>query len=124
MLIFLTGGFIYGGIEVSFRGFTHWSMVITGGSAMLAIYLINEFFPNTSVFVKALFGAAVITALEFTVGIIVNRIFSFGVWDYSHLRANLLGQIAPKFSVGWYFLSIVGFYLCDKFRKLTSPQKL
>lgn len=122
-LMFLVGGILYGGIEVAFRGFTHWSMVITGGSALLSIYLINEFFPNVSVWLKALAGSAVITAMELTVGLIVNRVFLLGVWDYSHIPANFMGQIALRFSACWYFLSIIGFYLCKKFKDFTALQK-
>lgn len=122
-LIFLFGGIIYGAIEVLFRGYTHWSMIITGGSALLAIYIINEALTGVSVFIKAIAGAAVITTLELTVGIIVNKIFLFGVWDYSDLPINFLGQISAIFSVGWYFLSIVGFYLCDKFNAVTAWQR-
>lgn len=122
-MIFLFGGIIYGAIEVLFRGFTHWSMIITGGSALLSIYLINEALTGVSVFVKAIAGAAVITTLELTVGIIVNKIFAFGVWDYSELPINFLGQISAIFSVGWYFLSIFGFYLCDRFNAITARQK-
>lgn len=74
-LMFLTGGVLYGAIEVAFRGFTHWSMVITGGSALLSIYLINEIFPEVSIFIKAFAGSLIITTLELTVGLIVNKIF-------------------------------------------------
>lgn len=118
-LMFLTGGVLYGAIEVAFRGFTHWSMVITGGSALLSIYLINEIFPEVSIFIKAFAGSLIITTLELTVGLIVNKIFFLNVWDYSHIPLNFMGQIAVPFSVYWYFLSIAGFYLCGKFRRFT-----
>ncbi|MCH5191919.1 MAG: hypothetical protein J1F23_07120 [Oscillospiraceae bacterium] len=123
LLIFLFGGVIYGAIEVISRGYTHWSMIITGGSALLSIYIINEALTGISVFIKAIAGAIVITTLELTVGIIVNKIFMFGVWDYSELPINFLGQISVIFSVGWYFLSIFGFFLCDKFNAITALQK-
>lgn len=121
--IFLIGGAIYGAIEVAFRGFTHWSMIITGGSALLSIYMINEALPNTSVFLKAIAGSAVITILELTVGIIVNKIFAMGVWDYSNIPGNFLGQISVKFSVYWYFLSIAAFYISGMLQEFTSKQK-
>lgn len=120
--MFLLGGSIYGAIEVSFRGYTHWSMVITGGSAMLAIYMINEALPKMSIFIKAFAGSAVITVLELTVGMMVNRVFMMGVWDYSELPMNLMGQITPIFSLCWYALSIAGFYICGKINKIISPQ--
>lgn len=121
-MMFLIGGALYGAIEVAFRGFTHWSMVITGGSALLSIYIIDAILNDTSIFIKAFLGSAVITLLELTVGIIVNKVFLLNVWDYSHLPANFLGQISLTFSVAWYFLSIVAFFICGKFRTFTSPK--
>ena len=123
LIIFLVGGIGYGAIEVAFRGYTHWSMLITGGSAFLSLYLIQTTFPNTSIFIKALFGMVVITLLELSVGIIVNRVFSLGVWDYSNLPYNLLGQISLPFSACWYVLSIIAFYLLDNIKPLADLQK-
>ena len=123
LIIFLVGGIGYGAIEVCFRGYTHWSMLLTGGSAFLSLYLIHNTFPNTSIFIKALLGMVVITLLELSVGIIVNRVFSLGVWDYSNLPYNLLGQISLPFSACWYVLSIVAFYLLDNIKPLADLQK-
>lgn len=123
LIIFLVGGIGYGAIEVAFRGYTHWSMLLTGGSAFLSLYLIQTTFPNTSIFIKALFGMVVITLLEFSVGLIVNRVFSLGVWDYSNLPYNLLGQISLPFSACWYVLSIIAFFLLDNIKPLTDLHK-
>ncbi len=122
-MMFLMGGVIYGAVEVMFRGYTHWSMIITGGSALLAIYMIDDALPNLSIFIKAIAGAAVITTLEFTVGIVVNRIFMLGVWDYSDLKGNILGQISPLFSLCWYFLSIAAFYICRQTKRIMTARK-
>lgn len=116
------GGIGYGAIEVAFRGYTHWSMLLTGGSAFLSLYLIHIAFPSTSNFIKALLGMAIITLLELSVGIIVNRVFSLSVWDYSNLPYNLLGQISLPFSACWYVLSIIAFYLFDNIKPLTELQ--
>lgn len=117
------GGIGYGAIEIAFRGYTHWSMLITGGSAFLSLYLIHNAFPNTSILVKALLGMVVITLLELSVGIIVNRVFSLDVWDYSNLPYNLLGQISLPFSACWYVISVIAFYLLDNVKPLADLQK-
>ena len=83
LFIFIIGGLGYGIIEILFRGFTHWSMIITGGSALISIYLINKALPNTSIILKSIVGCFIITLLEFTVGLVVNKLYSFGVWDYT-----------------------------------------
>lgn len=123
IILFFVGGIGYGTIEVAFRGYTHWSMVLTGGSAFLSLYLIHRALPNASIFIKALLGMLVITVLELTVGIIVNRIFLLNVWDYSGLPYNFLGQISLPFSACWYLLSICAFYLLDNIKPLIDLQK-
>lgn len=122
LLLFLFGGAVYGLIEVSFRGYTHWSMIITGGSAVLALFIINEAM-RASIFIKALVGTAVITTLEFTVGIIVNKVFNLGVWDYTNLPDNFMGQISLTFSLCWYGLSITAFILFDILKRIIHSQK-
>lgn len=113
---------MYGLIEVTFRGYTHWSMIITGGSAVVSLYIINEAV-KASIFIKAFIGTAVITALEFTVGIMVNKVFNMGVWDYTNLPMNYMGQISLIFSLCWYALSIIAFILFDILKRVMSLQK-
>ena len=114
IFLFLFGGLGYGVIEVAFRGFTHWSMVITGGTAILSLYLIHKVFPTMPIIIKSVIGCGIITALEFTVGIIVNRVYNFSVWDYTGMPANFLGQISLSFSLCWFALSmtIFVFFYC------------
>ena len=123
ILIFILGGFGYGLLEILFRGFTHWSMIITGGSALLILYLINRALPKTHIIIKALLGAFSITTIEFSVGIIVNKIFSFGVWDYTGTRGNILGIITPTFSICWFAISFIMIYLFNCIQKIISLQK-
>ena len=42
-----------------------------------------------------------ITAVEFVSGLVLNVWFKMGVWDYSGLWGNLLGQICPQFWALW-----------------------
>jgi hypothetical protein len=49
--IFIIGGILYGLIEIIFRGYTHWSMVITGGLCFLIFYIINITLPTSSLFI-------------------------------------------------------------------------
>lgn len=123
LIIFLLGGIGYGTIEVAFRGYTHWSMILTGGAAFLSLYLINESLADTSIFIKAFLGMIVITTLEFTVGIVVNKVFALNVWDYSHMPGNLMGQISLPFSACWYGLSIVSFFIFENINVITDLQK-
>ncbi len=123
ILIFVIGGFGYGLLEIAFRGFTHWSMIITGGSALLILYLINQALPKTPLLIKALFGALVITIIEFSVGIIVNKVFSFGVWDYTGSPGNILGVITPVFSICWFAISFIMILIFKCIQRIISLQK-
>lgn len=124
LIIFLLGGISYGTIEIAFRGYTHWSMVLTGGAAFLSLYLINEALIDTSIFIKAFLGMLVITALEFAVGIVVNKVFALNVWDYSHIPGNIMGQISLPFSACWYGLSMVAFFIFENVNAITDLQKV
>ena len=104
-VVFFSGGLIYSMIEILFRGYTHWSMSLTGGVCLLIMYIRYTTHPNDSIVMKCFFGMCVITFFEFTVGCIVNILLGWDVWDYSHMYLNLLGQICPSYSGGWFLLS-------------------
>lgn len=110
-MCFALGAVIYGLIEVVSRGYTHWTMALTGGAVMVLLNLINQS-GKLNIFARCLLGAAVITSLEFAVGMVVNVALGWNVWDYSDKALNLYGQICPLFSLGWFFLSIPAFWIC------------
>lgn len=111
------GGLIYVFIELLWRGYSHWSMFLLGGVCFIALGLINEIIPwEMPLTVQMFIGCAIITALEFITGCIVNLWLGWDIWDYSELPCNLLGQISLKSSVGWYFLSAVGIIFDDWLR--------
>ncbi len=100
------GGVIYGLIEIIVRGYTHWTMVITGGIVFTVIYLINLKLRSRRILPRCALGCVIITSAEFVVGCIVNLVFHLNVWDYSDRPYNILGQICPLFSAGWFFICI------------------
>lgn len=117
LLLFLVGGLCYVLMEIIFRGFSHWSMYILGGVCFILLGLINEILPwETPLWKQMVLGGVIITSLEFIIGYIVNIKMHLGVWDYSALPFNLLGQICLSFSILWCFLSIVGIVLDDYLR--------
>lgn len=116
-IVYSLGSVLYALIEVVWRGFTHWTMAITGGIAFLALYITNIKLKTKSLFNKCLKGALIITALEFTVGVIVNRILKWHVWDYSSQPLNIMGQICPMFFAIWFVLCYPGYFLCSKIKK-------
>lgn len=120
ILIFLAGAAGYSSIEYLFRGYTHWSMALTGGACLLAFYYYTKEHKKTPTVAKALAGACIITVFEFFVGLIVNLWYGWHVWDYSREPGNLLGQICPRYFVLWFLLSLVALFisniLCSVYR--------
>jgi uncharacterized membrane protein len=111
-LVFILGGMLYALIEISARGYTHWSMVLTGGLCLTLMYEI-EHRTRLNFWVKCLCGAIIITTFEFIVGVVVNLIMHWNVWDYSYLPLNVLGQICVPYFFIWYLVSILGFIICS-----------
>lgn len=106
IFIFTAGALGYGGLEVLFRGYTHWTMMLTGGACLLTLHLLNRQLNQAPLLLKATGGALVMTVYEFAVGLIVNLWYGWHVWDYSLLPGNILGQICPLFTLLWFFLSL------------------
>ena len=109
IIVFALGAAAYGLMEVLYRGHTHWTMVITGGACVLIFYCMLGQLMAMPLVLAAFTGAAIITALEFLVGMVVNRLLGWQVWDYSTLPGNVMGQICPKFSAAWMGLCLVFF---------------
>ncbi len=104
--IFLYGAVGYAAIEVICRGYTHWSMALTGGACLLLLFRINRRLARRGLLLRAAAGAAAVTALELAVGLVVNRWLGWGVWDYAAQPLNLLGQICPRYSLYWFCLAL------------------
>ena len=104
ILIFAIGALGYGGLEVLFRGYTHWTMMLTGGACLLTFYYLDQQFNKAPLLLKAAGGALIITIYEFAVGLIVNLWYGWHVWDYSLLPGNILGQVCPLFTAIWFVL--------------------
>ena len=111
------GGLIYVLLELIWRGYSHWTMFLLGGTCFVLLGLINEILDwDTPLTLQMLIGCTVITVLEFITGCIVNLWLGWNVWDYSDLKFNILGQISLFSSIGWYFISLVGITLDDWLR--------
>ena len=96
---FLMGYFIYSMIEIINRGYTHWTMSLTGGFILALLYSINS--SGGMTLLKSCFtGAICITLAELIVGIFYN----------------FMGQICPQFTCYWFLLCIPAYFLCREIR--------
>lgn len=120
--VFLFGGVGYGLIELIWRGRTHPSMVLTGGACFSIIYGMNKWLRKRPLFVRCALSAAAITAVEFSVGLVVNRLLGLGVWDYSNQKFNLLGQICPLYTFFWFLLCIPLIFILSRMTGMTEKK--
>ena len=112
-ITFLMGYFIYALVEIFARGYTHWTMALTGGAVFTTLCILYKNAPPISKQLLHLCGAFVITSYEMAVGVVVNLVLQWNVWDYSNLPLNLYGQICFVHSVFWYFTSMGAEYLYE-----------
>ena len=118
MILFVIFGLLYCGLEILWRGYTHPSMFVVGGICCLLVGLINETTPNMPMWLQCLLSAIIITIIEFLSGCILNLWLNLGVWNYTNMPFNLLGQMCLPFSMAWFFLSYIAIKLDDWLRRI------
>lgn len=117
LFLFIVGGFAYFYMEILYRGFSHFSMIVCGGLAFIFCGLLNQ---NThyqlTIPIQMIFSCFIITTLEFITGYIVNIRLHWNIWDYSSLPYNLYGQICLTYSLIWFILSLLCIFADDWIR--------
>ena len=108
-VVFSLGAASYGMMEILFRGYTHWTMVFTGGACVLTLYYLSGWLLAMPLIAAAAMGAVIVTFYEFFVGVVVNLRLGWDVWDYSSQPGNVLGQICPVFTGIWFTICFLFF---------------
>lgn len=117
LILFLLGGHTYYGIEILWRGYSHYSMIICGGICFIYAGLQNEQVEWDYPFWKQVLRVeAFILSAEFITGCIVNFWLGLNVWDYSGLPGNILGQTCPQFALLFLPLSAIAIVVDDFIR--------
>lgn len=123
-VLFLLGGGMYIGVEMLWRGHSHWTMGIVGGLCFVIIGGLNNYIPWKMTLQKqSAIGALVVTCVEFISGIILNLFLGLHIWDYSNLPLNILGQICLPFTLLWFFLCAVAIIVDDYLRYFLFHEK-
>lgn len=114
LILFLLGGYTYYSIEILWRGYSHYSMIICGGICFIYAGLQNEQVEWDYPFWKQILRVeAFILSAEFITGCIVNLWLGLNVWDYSGLPGNILGQTCPQFALLFLPLSVIAIIIDD-----------
>ena len=105
-VLFVVGGAGYTALELLWRGYSHWSMALTGGCVFCSLADLADELEGEKLLARAAAGGLCITCAELLVGLTVNRGFGRAVWDYGQYRGNLMGQVCPQFALLWSGLSV------------------
>ena len=110
-VLFYLGGCAYMGLELLWRGRSHGSMFIAGGTCFLLIGGLNHVRPRLTLPFRAAAGAGIVTMVELGIGLLCNR--NYDVWDYRDRAGNFLGQICPLYTFLWIPVSLMALFLYD-----------
>lgn len=92
---FINAGFLYG-MFIPIYGF--------GALFVIVVYYFIHDYPDL---LQVLVYGIVLTAVEYAVGFLFEKIFRLKLWDYSNNRFNLHGRICLLFSLFWTALAFV-----------------
>ena len=125
LFLFIIGGFTYFYMEIAFRGFSHFSMIVCGGLAFVLCGALNQITHfKLSIISQMIISTLIITSLELITGYIVNIRLHLNVWDYSRLPYNFHGQICVAYSFIWMLLSLLCIVIDDLIRwKIFDEEK-
>ena len=100
------GGLLYGGLELLWRGYTHWTMLLLAALLCVPLDVANEYMPwDMPLWVQAIAGGLTVTVAELAAGVVLNLWLGLEVWDYSEMWGNLWGQVCPLYTVLWCILA-------------------
>lgn len=93
-------------------------MFIVGGVCFLLVGLINDglFYHMMPFRQQMVIGGVIVTIVEFIAGYIFNIRCGLGIWDYSQMPFNIMGQVCLPFTLLWILLSGIAIVFDDYLR--------
>lgn len=123
MLLWTWGGTMYFLLEVLYktcRGAPErisWTMLVLAVILCIPVERAGSELPwECPLWLQALACSALVTVVELAAGLILNVWLDLGVWDYSRLPFNILGQVCPQFMAIWWALCMAFIPLFDWMR--------
>lgn len=120
IVLFCIMGLSYYGIELLYRGYSHWSMFILGGVCGILVGLLNEYKFGWDTILEAQIGVGlgIVLTLEYLTGLFLHRVLDIypPVWDYSDLPMNLDGQISLAFAPIFIIPIVLAILVDDYYR--------
>lgn len=111
-------------MEILWRGWTHWTMGILGGIAIILVGLINEVSrKDLPLIIQAPIASIIITIIEYWSGYILNIRLGLDIWDYSDLPFNVDGQVCLYYSLLWMVVGCIASVVDDYIRYLLFDEE-
>ena len=114
MLLWTWGGTMYFLLEVLYKTIRgeperiSWTMLVLAVILCVAVERAGAELPwECPLWAQAVSCAALVTVVEFFAGLLLNVRLGLGIWDYSHLPGNILGQVCPQFFAVWWGLCAI-----------------
>lgn len=114
MLLWTWGGTVYFLLEVAYKSIRgepekiSWTMLVLAVILCVAVERAGAELPwECPLWAQAVSCAALVTVVEFFAGLLLNVRLGLGIWDYSHLPGNILGQVCPQFFLIWWGLCLI-----------------
>jgi uncharacterized membrane protein len=119
-------GVVYYRMEILYRGYSSYWMILVGGLCCFLIGRLNEHpkFYERKMWEQCLTGTLITLFIEFISGMILNVWFGLHIWDYSNMWGNLYGQICIEYAGLWFLLMPLAIFVDDYLRyKLFNEKK-
>ena len=95
-----TDNFFEGDVSCSCFG------IYSDGSAAESFSALYSFFlPEFPLWLQAVLGGIVLIVSQLTAGLVFNVWLGLGLWDYTSLFGNFLGQICLRYALLWLLLA-------------------
>lgn len=124
-IIFCVGFTVYMCIEGVWKtvinpdGVQSYYMGLLAGTTTLVVGYLNKWFTwEMPLVLQLAIGTIANTLMEFIFGLILNVWLGLGIWDYSSLPGNIMGQVCWQFSIAWIFLTLLQILTDDYLRYL------
>ena len=99
----------------SFDRNCHWTDLAVFSLLCIPLDAVNERMPWTfPLWLQAVLGGIVLIVSQLTAGLVFNVWLGLGLWDYTSLFGNFLGQICPRYALLWLLLAGPLLMLCDR----------
>lgn len=123
LLLWMWVGGLYFFMEVAWKTLNgrpetiHWTMFALAIILAVPLERFGAELPwDMPLWIQTAICATAITAVEFVAGLVFNIWLGLGIWDYSHLPWNILGQICLPFYFVWIAASVAGIVMLDWMR--------